>query len=58
MNSTVLSLLAAFLLSLMGLFAFMWSMRKGLLVRKPRRGFGDFYAGGNRPGRRPHADRA
>ena len=35
MNSTVLSLLAAFLLSLMGLFAFMWSMRKGLLVENP-----------------------
>lgn len=58
MNSTVLSLLAAFLLSLMGLFAFMMVDAQGLAGRKPRRGFGDFYAGGNRPGRRPHADRA
>ncbi|MBS7350882.1 MAG: cbb3-type cytochrome c oxidase subunit I [Comamonas sp.] len=35
MDSAVLSLLSAFLLSLIGLFAFMWSMRKGLLVENP-----------------------
>ncbi len=36
MDSAVTSLLAAFLLSLIGLFAFMWSMRKGLLVENPK----------------------
>jgi cytochrome c oxidase cbb3-type subunit I len=35
MDSTILSLLGAFLLSLMGLFAFIWSLRKGLLVENP-----------------------
>jgi cytochrome c oxidase cbb3-type subunit I len=35
MDSAVLSLLAAFLLSLIGLFAFIWSLRKGLLVENP-----------------------
>jgi cytochrome c oxidase cbb3-type subunit 1 len=35
MDSAVLSLLAAFLLSLLGLFAFIWSLRKGLLVENP-----------------------
>ncbi len=42
----------------MGLFAFMWSMRKGLLVEKPRRGFGNFYAGEIGQADDPHADRA
>ena len=36
MDSAVVSLLSAFVLSLIGLFAFMWSMRKGLLVENPR----------------------
>lgn len=35
MDSAVLSLLAAFLLSILGLFAFIWSLRKGLLVENP-----------------------
>ncbi|MEJ8838722.1 cbb3-type cytochrome c oxidase subunit I [Ramlibacter sp. AN1133] len=35
MDSAVLSLLAAFLLSLLGLFAFIWSLRQGLLVENP-----------------------
>jgi cytochrome c oxidase cbb3-type subunit 1 len=35
MDSAVLSLLGAFLLSLIGLFAFIWSLRKGLLVENP-----------------------
>ena len=35
MDSTILSLLGAFLLSIMGLFAFIWSLRKGLLVENP-----------------------
>jgi len=36
MDSAVLSLLGAFLLSIIGLFAFIWSMGKGLLVENPR----------------------
>ena len=36
MDSALLSLLGAFLLSIMGLFVFIWSMRKGLLVENPR----------------------
>lgn len=36
MDSAILSLLGAFLLSIMGLFFFIWSMRKGLLVENPR----------------------
>ena len=36
MDSAVLSLLAAFLLSILGLFVFIWSLRKGLLVENPR----------------------
>ena len=36
MDSALLSLLGAFLLSLMGLFVFIWSMRKGLLLENPR----------------------
>lgn len=36
MDSAVISLLGAFLLSLIGLFVFIWSMRKGLLVENPR----------------------
>ena len=36
MDSAILSLLGAFLLSIMGLFVFIWSMRKGLLVEHPR----------------------
>ena len=35
MDSAILSLLAAFLLSILGLFAFIWSLRKGLLVENP-----------------------
>lgn len=35
MDSALLSLLGAFLLSIIGLFAFIWSMRKGLLVENP-----------------------
>ena len=35
MDSAVLSLLAAFLLSILGLFAFIWSLRRGLLVENP-----------------------
>lgn len=36
MDSAILSLLGAFLLSIMGLFVFIWSMRKGLLVENPQ----------------------
>ena len=36
MDSALLSLLGAFVLSLIGLFAFIWSMRQGLLVENPR----------------------
>ncbi|HLU76429.1 MAG TPA: cbb3-type cytochrome c oxidase subunit I [Burkholderiales bacterium] len=36
MDSAVLSLLGAFLLSIIGLFVFIWSMRKGLLIENPR----------------------
>ncbi len=36
MDSAVASLLAAFILSILGLFAFIWSLRKGLLVENPR----------------------
>ncbi|SEB25954.1 cbb3-type cytochrome c oxidase subunit I [Variovorax sp. YR216] len=36
MNSTLLSLLSAFLLSIIGLFVFIWSMRRGLLIENPR----------------------
>jgi len=36
MNSTLLSLLSAFVLSIIGLFTFIWSMRKGLLIENPR----------------------
>lgn len=36
MDSAVLSLLGSFLLSVLGLFAFIWSLRKGLLVENPR----------------------
>ena len=35
MDSAVLSLLGAFLLSIIGLFIFIWSLRKGLLVENP-----------------------
>ncbi|HEY9397421.1 MAG TPA: cbb3-type cytochrome c oxidase subunit I [Burkholderiales bacterium] len=35
MDSAVLSLLGAFLLSIIGLFVFIWSMRKGLLIENP-----------------------
>jgi cytochrome c oxidase cbb3-type subunit I len=34
-DSAILSLLGAFLLSLIGLFVFIWSLRKGLLVENP-----------------------
>ena len=36
MDSAILSLLGAFLLSIIGLFVFIWSLRKGLLVENPR----------------------
>ncbi|QXL85018.1 cbb3-type cytochrome c oxidase subunit I [Comamonas sp. NLF-1-9] len=36
MDSAVVSLLSAFVLSLIGLFVFMWSMRKGLFVENPK----------------------
>lgn len=36
MDSAVMSLLGAFLLSIIGLFVFIWSMRKGLLMENPR----------------------
>ncbi len=36
MDSAVASLLAAFVLSVLGLFAFIWSLRKGLLVENPK----------------------
>jgi len=35
MDSTLLSLLSAFVLSIIGLFAFIWSMRQGLLIENP-----------------------
>jgi len=35
MDGTVVSLLGAFLLSIIGLFVFIWSLRKGLLVENP-----------------------
>ena len=36
MDSAILSLLGAFLLSILGLFVFIWSLRKGLLVENPK----------------------
>jgi cytochrome c oxidase cbb3-type subunit I len=36
MDSALISLLGAFLLSIIGLFAFIWSLRQGLLVENPR----------------------
>ncbi|NMM10769.1 MAG: hypothetical protein HHJ16_10890 [Polaromonas sp.] len=36
MDSAILSLLGAFLLSIIGLFVFIWSLRKGLLVENPQ----------------------
>ena len=36
MDSAILSLLGAFVLSIIGLFVFIWSMRRGLLVENPR----------------------
>ncbi len=36
MEPAVISLLSAFILSLLGLVAFMWSMRKGLFVENPK----------------------
>ncbi len=36
MDSAILSLLGAFLLSIIGLFVFIWSLRKGLLVENPK----------------------
>lgn len=35
MDSAILSLLGAFVLSIIGLFVFIWSMREGLLVENP-----------------------
>ena len=45
MDSAVVSLLSAFVLSLIGLFAFMWSMRKGLFVENPKTAGSIFAAG-------------
>ena len=45
MDSAVVSLLSAFVLSLIGLFAFMWSMRKGLFVENPKAAGSIFAAG-------------
>src|SRR5262249_10888094 len=36
MDSAVMSLLGAFVLSIIGLFVFIWSMREGLLVENPK----------------------
>lgn len=36
MDSAILSLLGAFVLSIIGLFVFIWSLRKGLLVENPK----------------------
>src|SRR5436190_15056959 len=36
MDSVIMSLLGAFVLSIIGLFAFIWSLRQGLLVENPR----------------------
>ena len=36
MDSAILSLLGAFVLSIIGLFVFIWSMGKGLLIENPR----------------------
>ena len=36
MDSAILSLLGAFLLSIIGLFVFIWSSRKGLLLENPK----------------------
>jgi cytochrome c oxidase cbb3-type subunit 1 len=35
MDSAILSLLGAFVLSIIGLFVFIWSLRKGLLIENP-----------------------
>jgi cytochrome c oxidase cbb3-type subunit 1 len=53
MDSAILSLLGAFLLSIMGLFVFIWSMRKGPAGREPPGGLGHLRAWRDRPGRRP-----
>jgi cytochrome c oxidase cbb3-type subunit I len=45
MDSALISLLGAFLLSLIGLFAFIWSLRQGLLVENPRAASVIFEAG-------------
>ena len=37
MGSAALSLWGSFILSVLGLFAFIWSLRPGLLVVNPRR---------------------
>jgi cytochrome c oxidase cbb3-type subunit 1 len=36
MDSTLLTLLSAFVPSIIGLFAFIWSMRRGLLSENPK----------------------
>ncbi|HEY1391825.1 MAG TPA: cbb3-type cytochrome c oxidase subunit I, partial [Methylibium sp.] len=36
MDSALLSLLGAFVLSIIGLFAFIWSLRQGLLIENPK----------------------
>ena len=38
MDSAILSLLGAFLLSIIGLFGFIWSIREGLLAEYPMAG--------------------
>ncbi|MBS0389689.1 MAG: cbb3-type cytochrome c oxidase subunit I [Comamonadaceae bacterium] len=45
MDSAILSLLGAFLLSIIGLFGFIWSLRKGLLVENPKAASAIFAAG-------------
>jgi cytochrome c oxidase cbb3-type subunit 1 len=36
MDSAILSLFGAFALSILGLFAFIWSLRQGLLIENPQ----------------------
>ncbi len=45
MDSAILSLLGAFLLSIIGLFGFIWSLRKGLLVENPKAASAIFASG-------------
>lgn len=45
MDSAILSLLSAFLISIIALFAFIWSLRKGLLVENPKAASAIFVSG-------------